>query len=107
LILNDLSQLFSANPKKEQLFEFIEQTPQRFEEIVIMSYAQEQPHGWRACWLVDHGMANNDRSIIGDIDQMIINLPNCADDHQSELIKVIGKMSLDDQTGRQIFQRTT
>ncbi|MFT5955269.1 MAG: hypothetical protein ACI8QD_002121, partial [Cyclobacteriaceae bacterium] len=37
MILNDLSQLFSANPKKEQLFEFIEQTPQRFEEIVIMS----------------------------------------------------------------------
>jgi hypothetical protein len=97
----DLFQLFSAKMKKEHLIEFIKQNPQRFEEIVIMSYAHEQPQGWRACWLVGHVMANNDRSIKGHIDQMIMNLPNCADGHQRELIKVIGKMSLgDEQEGR-------
>ena len=80
---------------------FLEKHPHQFGKVIDAALINQEPQGWRAAWLLVHGMKKNDERVKGKINAMIKGLTGKKDGHQRELLKVLEKMELnEDQEGR-------
>ena len=86
-----LSKLF-----KEDVAKFMQDYPEEFNSIVELSITDEKPMCWRAAWVVQTFMIQNDARVQPFVDLMLEELPKKDDGHQRELLKILANMELDD-----------
>ncbi|MBR9976147.1 MAG: hypothetical protein KFF77_11245 [Bacteroidetes bacterium] len=62
-----------------------------------------QPYAWRAAWLLSDCMETNDRRLRGRRDAFIAAIPDKADGHQRELLKILLRMDLGERHESRLF----
>ncbi len=86
-----LSKLF-----KEDVFKFMHEYHEEFESIIELSVTDEKPICWRAAWVVQNFMEQDDERVKPYVDIMLEIIPQKEDGHQRELMKILANMNLDD-----------
>jgi hypothetical protein len=81
---------------KERLVSFMNNNPDQFEAAISIALSTNQPQAWRAAWLLNHCVSDNDDRIIPHIPQFISTLKERADGHQREFMKILEHMVIDD-----------
>ena len=86
-----LSKLF-----KEDVFKFMQDYPEDFELIVELCATDEKPMCWRAAWVVQNFMQQDDERVKPYVDLILTIISQKEDGHQRELLKILANMNLND-----------
>ena len=89
--------------QKDTLIEYLQNHPEEFDGTVKLGYDTKDPKAWRACWIIFHCMHKNDDRVRPHLYGMIKALGQLKDGHQRELMKVLNKMTLDDDLEGRLF----
>lgn len=65
--------------------------------------SNQEPQAWRAAWILNHCTQKKDLRIFPFINDFIKVLPNRKDGHQREILKILEKMTLDDEQEGKVF----
>lgn len=84
--------LITAN--KNEMISFLESKPEYFNEMLQLALSDKQPYSWRAAWLLNNCMENNDKRIKKYAKTILDSIKSKKDGHQRELIKILLKMDL-------------
>ncbi len=88
---------------KDEMIVFLTSHPEHFDEAVALAVADDQPYSWRAAWLLFDCMEESDPRITRYIPKMIRALPDRADGHQRELLKILLRMELRETEESRLF----
>ena len=89
------------NTRKEGMMKFVEDNPDSFSELIQLSLANKQPYSWRAAWLLDSCMEDNDIRVAKYCNAILDTIPDKKDGYQRDLLRILSRMDLDDeQEGR-------
>lgn len=72
------------------------QFPEEFESIVALTITDEKPICWRAAWVVQTFMEQDDERVQPYVDAILQIIPQKEDGHQRELLKILAQMNLND-----------
>ncbi|MGB0346063.1 MAG: hypothetical protein ACPGGA_01185 [Balneolaceae bacterium] len=81
---------------KKDVFNFMNQFPEEFESIVVLTITDEKPICWRAAWVVQTFMEQDDERVQPYVDAILQIIPQKEDGHQRELLKILAQMNLND-----------
>ena len=98
-----LQHILTARLRKKELTAFIEKHPAQFEQVINIALTDEQPQAWRAAWLLNHCMKENDQRLKVHIKSIIKTISTKQDGHQRELLKVLDKIELNEKHDGLIF----
>ena len=88
---------------KPQMIEFLVSHREYFEEAIALALSNEQPYAWRAAWLLFDCMEENDVRVRKHINHLIKTIPDRADGHQRELLKILLRMELSEAQESRVF----
>jgi hypothetical protein len=88
---------------KQKLVDYLNSNPQLFEGTAKLAYEKRHPQSWRACWVLEHVMSKDDPRLSQHVSAMIKKLSELEDGHQRELLKILQKMTLDDEQEGRLF----
>lgn len=92
-----LRDMLTARLRKEELTTFIEKNPAQFEHVINFALTNKHPEAWRAAWLLNHCMKENDKRLKPHIKTIVKLIAIRKDGHQRELLKVLYKMKLSEK----------
>ena len=98
-----LESLFVKNFSKDTLVSFIKNDSKKIEEAYKIALTNNQPQAWRAAWILNHVIKNNDESFIIKVDPILKVLLDCKDGHQREWLKVLEKLKLLENQKSELF----
>ena len=81
---------------KKDVFNFMNQFPEEFESIVVLTITDEKPICWRAAWVVQTFMEQDDERVQPYVDAILQIIPQKEDGHQREFLKILAQMNLND-----------
>jgi len=96
-----------TNTYKADLIAWLSAHPEAFEEVIILSLTDKQPYAWRAAWLLWSCMEVNDKRIQPYLGRMIETLKSTNDDHRRELLIILLKMDLPEESEGLLFDECT
>lgn len=102
---NNISDLFSVRKTKEELLQFVKNTPNGFENVLSFSLKNNEDNAWRAAWVICHAMRKNDERIQPIVNTLIDNLNNKKDGHQRQLMIILEKMSFSETQEGYLFDK--
>lgn len=88
---------------KEKLIDFINFNSNNFELALSIALKNEQPFAWRSAWLINHATVKNDQRIIKNTNRILKDIQKREDGHQRELLKLLQKIKVDENTEGIIF----
>lgn len=88
---------------KEEMISLMNRQPDLFEEAVAMALSDKHPEAWRAAWLLNHCMSENDPRIRQHINTMLDVIGSKKDGHQRELLRILVQMKADEDIEGEIF----
>lgn len=88
---------------KEQMIAGITANPAFFDEAIRLALSNKQPYAWRASWLLWSCMKPNDKRVRKYIPDIIRFLPECRDNQQRELLKILYLMEIDEDLEGRLF----
>lgn len=88
---------------KEEMISFMAAHPECFGEAAGLAVSDVQPFAWRAAWLLSDCMEKNDHRLRGRRDAIIGAIPDRADGHQRELLKILLRMELGERHESRLF----
>lgn len=97
--------LLSQSARKEVLLNYLNVHPESVEEVIQIALTTTLPQCWRACWLLFHYCESEDIRLIPHRSELIKAIANKSDGHQRELIKLIGRMDLDEDHEGRLFDQ--
>lgn len=103
----EIANLLTQRIKKSQLINWANSQPDSFPSIIAIAISNHLPECWRACWLLNHLIDENDERVRTHISNLIKAVPGKTEGHQRELIKVLAKMELDDEQEGKLFDICT
>jgi hypothetical protein len=83
---------------KDGMMDYVAEHPGCIPELVSLALSGDKTLGWRAAWLLADTMEPNDSRVQPFAQQLMQHIPDCRDGHQRELIKVLLKLELDEET---------
>ena len=92
-----------TNSYKDDMIAYLTHHSEDFDEAIELAISNKQPYSWRAAWLLWSCMDDNDPRVQGYIKRIIDSLGNKEDGHQRELIKILHRMNLDDESEGYLF----
>ncbi|WP_258098160.1 hypothetical protein [Marinoscillum pacificum] len=98
-------ELLSKNLSRDILIEYLDQHPEEYEEAVRIAQTSHLPQCWRACWVLFHITSKDDERLKPHLSELIMSIKGKTGGHQRELIKLISKMSLDEDQEGMMFDR--
>ena len=98
-----LQNILTARLRKEEMTAFLEKHPEQLEQVINTALTDEQPQAWRAAWLLNHYMEENDECVKVYIKKIIKTIPTKQDGHQRELLKILNKMELSEKHDGLLF----
>lgn len=78
--------------------------PNRFQELMLLSFKNDQPHSLRASWLLSKCVTENDNRIKKDISKIINTIKIVPDGQQRDLINVLRKTANYDDYSGELFE---
>jgi hypothetical protein len=69
-----IKELFSTRKKKEELLQFVNTTPNGFENILGFALQNSEENAWRAAWVICHNMHKNDEKVQPHTQDILDNL---------------------------------
>jgi hypothetical protein len=88
---------------KEGMIAYMEAHPEDFEEAIKLAISDNQPYSWRAAWLLWSCMMENDPRVQVHLKTIVNSIPEKQDGHQRELLKILMKMELDEESEGYLF----
>jgi len=101
--INSLLQEKLVTSYKADLLHFVREHPEHFDEAVELAVSDNQPFAWRAAFLVESWMSEDDKRIQKYLKRIVDVLPYKNDGHQRELIKILSKMKLKNSLEGKVF----
>jgi len=95
-IITNATELFSVRKSKTELFSFVKENPNQFDDIMILAVSSD-PLAWRAAWLIGHCMKKNDERVEVYIEKILNIIKNKEDGHQRQLLILLNKMDLNEK----------
>ena len=89
---------------KKDVFNFMNQFPEEFESIVALTITDEKPICWRAAWVVQTFMEQDDERVQPYVDAILQIIPQKEDGHQRELLKLVINKNLTDEEEGRLFE---
>lgn len=96
-----------TNTYKADLILWLAANPETFEEIIKLSISDKKPYSWRASWLLWSCMKDNDPRVQPYISDIISILPERNDDHVRELMIILRKMKIPEESEGLLFDQCT
>ncbi|MBE0646044.1 MAG: hypothetical protein IH600_18320 [Bacteroidetes bacterium] len=100
--MTELEHLLTSAYKDEMIVSLAAH-PKYFDEAMELAISDNQPYSWRAAWLLFDCMDENDARVKKYIHQIIRALPDRADGHQRELLKILLRMELGETHEARLF----
>lgn len=91
---------------KEDMMAFMDAHPAALAEAIMLAPTDRQPYAWRAAWLINTRMEDNDARVRPAIDGLLAALPERADGHQREILRILTRMDLNDEQEGTLFNHT-
>ncbi len=88
---------------KEDMIAFMAEHQRAFGEALKLATTDRQPYAWRAAWLVETRMEDNDRRVRPAIGAMLAAVPDRPEGHQRELLKILLRLELGDEEEGTLF----
>ncbi len=88
---------------KADMFAFMQQHPDSYEEAFKLAISNKQPYAWRAAWLLWSCLSKNDKRVRKHIPKILKAIPEKADGHQRELVKILSLMDLNEDAQGTLF----
>lgn len=82
---------------------FLTGHPEHFDEAIALALGDDQPYAWRAAWLLFDCMEENDARVRKHVNRIIRTIPERADGHQRELLKILQRMDLSESQEGRLF----
>jgi hypothetical protein len=101
--LTALEQAINTRVPMSGLVKMINKDQVSFDETISLAIGDKEPTAWRAAWALFHSTKKEDSRLIPFIDQILAVLPFKNDGHQRELIKLVMKVSLNEQQEGVLF----
>lgn len=96
-----------TNTYKADLIAWLTARPEAFEEIIKLSLTGKQPVAWRAAWLLWSCMSENDQRVQPYTAEMVGSLAGRNDNHQREILIILRKMEIPEETEGLLFDLCT
>lgn len=85
---------------KDKAMHYLVEHPEEFDGVIRLALSDRPKICWRAAWMINGNISQNDARITPFIDKILEVLPKKEDGHQRELIKILDRMELsEDQEG--------
>jgi hypothetical protein len=88
---------------KNEMIAIVNSHPEYFNELIELSIMNHQPYSWRAAWLLNSCMLENDIRIKKSIKRIIDAVKTKKDGHQRELLKILDRMKLTENYDGLVF----
>ena len=98
-----LQHILTARLRKEEMTAFLKKHPEQFEQVINTALTDKQPEAWRAAWLLNHCMKENDQRLKAHIKTITMIISTKQDGHQRELLKVLDIMELSEKHDGLLF----
>ena len=103
MISQSIETILSTRFNKDEFIRYINTYQNKFEETVQLAINSESPISWRAAWILNHAVTNNDSRIKAHEAAIINILPIKKDGHQRELLKLIQKIEVSENLEGKLF----
>ena len=103
--MNELMHVLVDRVSKDRMVDYIKTHPEVLPRVLVLAASDKVPAGWRACWMLNHYLGNDDPRARPYISNLIAAIPGKIDGHQRELIKLISKMKLYDEQEGAMFDQ--
>lgn len=91
-----IKELFSTRKTKEELLQFVNTTPNGFENVLNFALQNNEENTWRAAWVICHAMHKNDERVQPHSQNILDNIDGKTDGHQRQLLIILEKMSFNE-----------
>ena len=88
---------------KDEMIRYMASHPEDFDEAIHLAFSDKPPYSWRAAWLLWSCMEDNDKRVQGYIANIIEAISTMNGGQQRELLAVLYKMELSEDSEGQIF----
>jgi hypothetical protein len=96
--------LLEGHFDKEKIVSKLKCDSELFMRALELSVSDNYPFGWRGAWVVFHAMDYNDEKVRPYVRKIVKQIPEVSKDgHQRELMKVLSKMELDEESEGYMF----
>jgi hypothetical protein len=110
---NDIKDLRKDNEKlrfllankfsKDELVNFLKKNPNQFINVCNIALTKTQPEAWRATWLLNQIIVNNDKRLKNKTSSILKLIPNCNEGHQREWLRVLEKLKVKEDEESVLF----
>lgn len=88
---------------RDGMMQFVQDNPSCFSELIQLSLGDRYPYNWRAAWLLGKCMKENDVRLQPHVQDILNTIHGKKDGHQRDLLRLLFKMKLDENTEGQFF----
>lgn len=88
---------------KADAIEYLQEHPEDFEKTLRICLSDAPTMCWRAAWMVNSSMDQNDERVTPFVDDILSVLANKEAGHQRELIKILRQMDLTESQDSQLY----
>ncbi|EDY84621.1 hypothetical protein VDG1235_4253 [Verrucomicrobiia bacterium DG1235] len=92
------------NAYAREMEAYLKEHPEDFTEAIDLAVGDKERYSWRAAWLLGNCMEKDDERVRDALDRLIAAMPGKPDGHWRELIKIVSKMSLNDEQEGLLFE---
>lgn len=84
------------NNYRDDMVLYIKNHPSEFDKLIDMAVYNDDILSWRAAWLLNNSMENNDKRLKKHIDFILSVIKEKSEGHQRELLRALTKMELNE-----------
>jgi hypothetical protein len=101
--LENIESLLANKFLKDELIVFMEKNPNQFMDVYNIAKTNNQPQAWRATWLLNQIIVNNDKRLKNKTSSILKLIPNGNEGHQREWLRVLEKFEVNEDEESVLF----
>ncbi|MBN2891088.1 MAG: hypothetical protein JXL97_04400 [Bacteroidales bacterium] len=91
-----LKEILAGKVSRDLLLTHIDKHPEYFSAALELALDNDPILSWRATWMINQSMVNNDERIEPHLKKIIEAVKTKRDGHQRELLKILTRMNIDE-----------
>ena len=92
-----------TNSYKNGSISYIKENPEEFDELFQLTLADKQPYSWRAAWLLENCINENDERIQNHVEELIDIIPKRKDGQVRGIMMILLKMEIHEDIEGKLF----
>lgn len=99
----NLDNILDKRLDKDFLIQLFQEQQEVHNAAIQLALSNQEPQAFRATWILSHCTKKNDARIVPFVNDFIKELPKKKDGHQREILKILEKITLDDEQEGRLF----